>query len=335
MADLITITIRVLVICIPIFALLYLGHRLKARGGMSEAAHAFINGLVYRYSLPALIFVEVAKQDFATLINFGLIAATVLPMLATGLVFGIAAKLRGLPVETRGIVGFMPFWANLSYLGFPLARAAYGEEGMTAAAIVNAFGMPLSVIGGLYLLSTAEGRRTDWSRQLITAVTNPVVVAALAGVAVAGINSAAGLGDLIATSRLSAGLLAIAKGILDLLGSMGLPLALIAVGASLHGEGLRHPGLLAWGSLGKLVLTPALAWLVLALGFAEDDPATVGTGVLLMAMPCSVAAFVISREMRADSGLIANHLVVSTVLSVITIPLWLGLLFAIHGVPGA
>ena len=51
----------VLVICVPVFAVLGLGKLLGLKGKIKDEHCAFINWLVYTFSLPALIFNEVAS----------------------------------------------------------------------------------------------------------------------------------------------------------------------------------------------------------------------------------------------------------------------------------
>jgi len=324
--------IRVVVICLPVFACIFLGRHLMAKGTMGIEAHAFINGLVFRFSLPALIFRGVATQRFADLLDPGVIVPTLGACAALGA--GAWILLRFLPVERslRPPVAFGAFWANLSYLGFPLAEAAYGEAGLEKAAVVNAFTMPASVIAGVLMMSLGTGHAVDWGKQLKGAFWNPVVGAAFLGIAVALGEELTGAGAALATTEVGLGTLLVLDGFLALIGAMGLPLALIAVGGTLaarRGESRSagHAPLLWATSAAKLLLCPALCWALLWL-FPETSEAGRGAAVLLMATPASVASYVIATEMGDEPGFVAGHLVLSTMLGCITIPLWLYLLLA-------
>jgi predicted permease len=58
----------------------------------------------------------------------------------------------------------------------------------------------------------------------------------------------------------------------------------------------------------------------------DAEVATRGICVLLTGTPNAVASYVISREIGVEEGFVAAMLVVSTALSVITIPVWLYIL---------
>ena len=163
--------LQVLVICAPIFIIVGLGRWLAVRGLLQGDAKQFATWLVWNWCLPALILRAVLKQPLEELLDWPVIGCTVLGTLLLGglgalLSQGAARKaLRAakaaiepnkqssgtLALAGAGLapaLAVAPFWANLTYLGFPLAESAYGDEGIRVAAIVNAFTMPLFVVFG-------------------------------------------------------------------------------------------------------------------------------------------------------------------------------------------
>jgi malonate transporter len=348
--------VRVIVICLPVFACIFLGRYLMAVGTMSPQAHGFINALVFRFSLPALIFRGVATQRFGDLLDLGVIVPTIGASAAVGLLTWLLTLVLPLRRDLASPVIFGTYWANLSYLGFPLAEAAYGKAGLDKAAVINAFTMPAMVISGVMLMSMGTGHAVAWGQQLRRAFLNPVVVAAFCGILVALVNELSGaqawllarpvVDPVVATAtgtaapatqidwllarQLGVGLLQVIDKLLGLIGAMGLPLALIAVGGSLQarrGEGHEYRKLLWLVSCGKLLACPAICWALL-LFFPETSEAGRGAAILLMATPAAVAAYVIATEMGDEPGFVAGHLVLSTLLGCVTIPLWLYLLLS-------
>ncbi|MDA3963269.1 MAG: AEC family transporter [Planctomycetota bacterium] len=329
--------IQVLVICLPVFACILLGRHLMTKGQMSHEAHRFINGLVYRFSLPALIFRGVSKQEFSTLIDPGIITSTVGATIALGILGFAITRLIPMRRSLRAPATFAPYWANLSYLGFPLAQAAFGDEGFEKAAIVNAFTMPVMVVSGIILMSIdgkADDERIGLGTRIRTALTNPVVLASALGIGVALANDLTGIGlHLTATDRvlhwhLLAGLIDTADGLLSLIGAMGLPLALVAVGGSLvmktetSAVSSTSDNALLWIMSGaKLIIAPLATLLILSL-FPDTSPAARGAAVLLMATPAAVAAYMIAGEMSDEHSFVARHLVLSTMLGCVSIPCW-------------
>lgn len=323
--------LEVLAITVPVFAMIGFGALLRRTGMLNDAAHGFISRFAYLFCLPVLIFLGVARQDFAQLLNGPVIASTLLAS-AAGLVAFLPIA-RSLPQTLRGPVAVSSWFGNLTFLGFPLAKAAYGEMGEGFAGVINAFTMPAYVVVGVVVLSAGQARQRSLARQVAGAVCNPIVLSALAGL----------VGSLVFHSppvaRAVAGSVALQRGndvvvgTLELVGSMGLPLPLLAIGASLRIGYVRgHLPLMTLGTLGKLLLTPALTLVLCVALFPGMDPAARGTAVLLMACPLSVGVWVISQGMKdTDSDYLAGLLVLSTASASITAPAWLYVLKLLEG----
>ena len=147
--------LTVLMICAPVFALVAAGRWLVFKGRFSQPAREFCTWLVWTWCLPALIVREIMRQDFIALINVPVIGSTVIATLLAGGMAVFAA--RRAPDVLRGPLSIAPFWANLTYLGFP--DRAFGSAGLGIAAIVNAFTMPLFVMFGSMLLVMCASRR--------------------------------------------------------------------------------------------------------------------------------------------------------------------------------
>lgn len=320
----------VLVICVPVFALLGLGKLLARKGHINDDHCSFINWLVYHFSLPSLIFNAVARQRFNSFFDPAVI---VMPLVALVLVVGVTmliAKLKGFKGGLAAAFVFGTFWANATYVGFPLCINAFGAPGEVKAAIYNAFVLPFFILIG-YLLIGFYGAGTGDVKigaRIRKAFMNPILVSAVAGIAVAliadGFRSDDGTVQLplviMSTARLCGSFL-------TLIGSMGLPLALLAIGATLKwAHAKAHLGALSWTVFCKLILLPLMT-LLLIHGFLPDtEPASLGVSVILAATPSAVACYVISCQLGIEKSFVGAMLVVSTGLSVITIPCWVYLI---------
>ncbi len=260
----------VLVVCVPVFAVMGLGKWLELHGQMNHSRRDFINWLVYYFALPALIFREVSQQRFGSFLDPALtlwpLAAFVFVALVTMLV---ARVLRYRGAFTAAFV-FCTFWANVTYMGFPLCQNAFGMEGLAKAAIYNALVMPFFVLFGYALIGFyGAGKTMTWRSKLRQAVLNPVVMAAVAGIGVAlvGERFRDATGVLVLPVGI-VGFLALVGSFLKLIGSMGLPLALLAIGASIHWQQTKaHMGALIYTVLAKLVVLPLLTYIGLRLFF--------------------------------------------------------------------
>jgi hypothetical protein len=322
--------LQVLNVCLPVFALIGLGKALERRGAMNADHRQFVNWLVFHFALPALVFRGVARQELADLLNPALAIGALLPVAIVALVFLALRPLFGYQGGFAAVFVFGSFWANISYIGFPLAQNAFGDNGFAAAAVYNAFALPAFLILGFLIIGgfgAGDGPRS-LAATLKKAFFNPIVMSALFGMAVAAIGRLlrAEEGGFIVPGL--AELSGLANSFLALLGGMGLPLALLSIGAALkleHARGFLLP--LSLITLGKLVLVPAISLavfrLVLPLFGMHPDPVVVGVTVLLSAMPNAVGSYVVACQIGVEEDFVSTMLVVTTCLSVVTIPVWL------------
>lgn len=325
----------VLAICVPVFAVMALGKALAVSGKMKDEHCSFINWLVYMFSLPALIFNGVARQRFDTFLDPAVILMPIFAVLIVAAVTMGIAKLNGYKGGFAAAFVFGTFWANASYIGLPLSQNAFGVEGFAKAAIYNGLVIPFFVLFS-YLLIGLYGAGSGGLKlgtRIKYAFLNPVMLSALAGI---------GLALFLEQFRATNGALQISKPVmgagklfgsfLHMIGTMGLPLALLSIGASLKWEQARsHLGALGWTVVCKLVLLPLITLLLIVLFFPEALPVSLGVPVILAATPCAVASYVVSCQLGVERGFVSSMLVLSTALSVITIPVWI---YVIKGLTG-
>jgi predicted permease len=112
---------------------------------------------------------------------------------------------------------------------------------------------------------------------------------------------------------------------LQRIGVAALPLGLLAVGAGLKLGGLKRAPGLAAALLGiRHVVLPA-AGIGLALAFMLPS-AQRHIVVLFAAMPTASSAYVLAVRMGGDAAYVAGLVTLSTVLGMLSIPLWLAVL---------
>ena len=325
--------LKVLVITVPVFAMIGLGVLLRAVGLLNDSARAFLARFVYLLSLPILIFTGIAGQDFGRLLNVGLISSTLATTLVGLGLFYFLARRQNPPCRT--MVAVSPWWGNVAYMGFPLSASAYGQAGLGFAGIVNAFTMPVFILLGVWLLTKDRQAKQSWLGVLKQALWNPIVVAAWGGIGVSALLThvwpalAGSEGWVSGAQQHPAGvaLWQILARTAGMIGQMGLPLALLAIGASLRLSAVH--GSWRWlsvGALGKLVFGPLMTLAVCRLIFPAMDPAAVGTAVILMGCPLAASSVVIAQRLDAPDELMAALLVVSTAGACITVPAMLYLI---------
>ncbi len=320
----------VLLICVPVFAVMGLGKGLAVSGRLKEEHCTFINWLVYTFSLPALILVGVAHQRISMFADPAVTLVPVLALVIVALLTMGVAKLNGYKGGFAAAVVFGTFWGNASYVGFPLCKNAFGDAGFAKAAIYNGLVIPVFIILG-YLLIGFYGAGSDKVRigtRIRHALFNPILISCLAGVGIALFLEPFRRGD--GSLALPPVLLVVGEllnAFMEMVGTMGLPLALLVIGASLKWEQTRsHLGALGWTVGCKLVLVPLATLLLIRVLCPEASAVSLGVPVILSATPNAVASYVVSCQLGVERGFVSSMLVLSTALSVITIPVWIYLL---------
>jgi hypothetical protein len=111
---------------------------------------------------------------------------------------------------------------------------------------------------------------------------------------------------------------------IGLLAQASLPMGLVVVGAGLRLDSLSHArGHLWYGVAVKLLALPALAWWLG--GMLRLPPMQFEVALLFAALPMSTVAYVLAVRMGGDGRITAAQVAVTTLLSMLTLPLWLGL----------
>jgi hypothetical protein len=185
-----------------------------------------------------------------------------------------------------------------------VAGALHGQVGIAAIGLLMGFLVPLANIASVAVL--ARHGESHWLREIVG---NPLILATAGGVAFA-----------LAGWSLPA----LLSETLELLARASLPLGLIAVGAGLRLDSLSHArGHLWYGAIIKLLVLPALAWwLGKGFGLAGVHFEIV---LLFAALPMSTVAYVLAVRMGGDARVTAAQVALTTLLSMLTLPLWLAL----------
>lgn len=292
------LALTVLQIVAPVFALSVIG-LVWVRMGLDYPI-AFVTRMAMTLGVPCLIFVALMETEIDPAALTALSLASLAAYAAVGaaaLVLSLAARL-----DLRTYLAPLIF-GNTGNLGLPLALFAFGQEGLGYAVVVFAVMAVLSFTVGIWLVSGGGSP--------LTALKEPLVWGALGGGACLWF-------DLETPPFVTE--------TLRLVGQMAIPLMLITLGvavARLRPAGLVRPSAMA---VAKLGLCTAVAWWV-GRAFALE-PVAFAVLVLQVATPVAVTSYLLAEKYGADAEAVAGLVVVSTLASVVGLPLILALVIA-------
>jgi predicted permease len=284
------IALTVLEIVAPVFVLAAVGFTWVKLG--YEYRVQFVTRLGMTLAVPCLIFVSLMRSEIAP---SALGALSLAGFAAYGMVIVAMWVLVWLGRLDRQTYLAPLIFSNTGNLGLPLALFAYGDVGLSYAVVVFAVSAIIQFTFGIWLVSGGGSLRK--------VVQEPLVPATLLG--------ALFLWQGWETPRFL-------TNALDLIGQMAIPIMLITLGvavARLRIGALAGPVIL---SAVKVVICSACA--VGAGWWFGLEPVAFGVLVLQVATPVAVTSYMLAEKYGADSDAVAGLVVVSTLMSVATLP---------------
>lgn len=302
-------------IVLPIFALIGAGWGARRLDWLGPTAARELNRFVVWLALPALMFDVIAKADWRALVRPGFVGAFGAGCLAIFALATVYRLLRGSRLADAAIDGLTAGYANVGFIGFPLLAAAFGPASMAPASIAAI--LTVSLLFAVALVVVEAGKAGGGSLLAIAWKAfsalggNPIVVAPVAGAIM-----------LVLGWKLPTGV----DRFMTLLASAASPAALVSLGLFLASAQAR----IAWSAvtplvLAKLIGQPGLTWLLGRFVFGLED-GELATATLLASLPTGTGPYMVADLYDRDGSIVANGVLLSTVASIATVTLLIGIL---------
>lgn len=286
-------------------------------GWLTEEADHSLLRLVVRVLYPALIFSVVSRSTelrhpanlvWPSLLGFA--------MIALGLAAGVLVARLGRPATglhdgpARRAFAFCLGIYNYGYIPIPLVTALFDKHTLGVLFIYN-MGCEMAMwTVGMIVIAGRLGRH--WWRHVLNAPSVAIVLALLFNFA----RAQRYLPDFLTRA-------------VELLGQAGIPMSLILVGATIANEiHQRRPGravdgvkITAWSLALRLGLLPA-AMIALAV-FLPVSIELKRVLVVQAAMPSATFPIVMARHHGGDAGVALRVALSTSLVSLLTIPLWI------------
>ncbi len=294
---------------IVLFVIVLVGYIAGKRGYMGGEFDRRLSSLVIDITCPALILSSTMggslpdRRLILPLLGISLITYLLLALAAVSLPRLITHKL-----EDRGVVGFALMFGNVGFIGYPIVATIFGHEAVFYAAVLNVVNtFAVFTVGTMLLSSRSQGlphSRRGWVKLLFS---TPMLAAYLAMIIVA-----FGMDDIPM----------IVSQPLILIGNITVPAALLIIGSSMSRLSLRtmmgSPLVYVTTLLRLIVLPLALLAFFRLLDF---DALAVSINTVVIAMPVATYGTILCLKMGRDTTLITELTFISTLISIVTIPL--------------
>lgn len=237
-----------------------------------------------------------------------LIGITVAMYIGLILIAQLIPKLLHVRVDQKGQYKFMMIFSNVGYMGMPVVRAVFGEEATFCVSIfIMVFYLFIYTYGIRLICGSQQGSGFAWKRMI-----TPMTVCSLLGII--GYLAGVQVGGVIENT-------------LSTVSKVTTPCAMLIIGCALSALPLKSV-FSNWRiyvvALLKLLVIPVAVYLCLRP--IMGDSMVLGVMVVIMAMPIATNFTMLSAQYGGDQKIAASSVFLTTLLSVITIPVLAGIL---------
>lgn len=296
----------------PLVIIGLIGFIAAKKNWFNKAQIDTLSKFTFHIAIPAFLFQQLANADLTT-IDLAIYGAFYLPVLlvyALGWVvnFYFHQKLK-ISMPASAVYALATSYSNNVIVGMPVALMVLGEQVLPIIFLVVS--LHSALLFGLTSILATNDKQFNWRLFLKQTFYNPFLIAIMSG---------------FTLNLLGLKLPSFINDSLLLLGRPAITLALFLLGASLAFYHIRSEiKFILSASVLKLVLLPALTFVGCQLLW-QFQPIITATLVILSASPTGVNAYLIAKQQEKHQETVAGVVVVTTLLSIVTLPLWLWLL---------
>ncbi|MBL7995486.1 AEC family transporter [bacterium] len=298
----------------PLFLIILSGAVLQRSRAIGDNWSSVLNEYALNVGFPVLIFTSLLKTPLSFSEHAPLIAVNSIFILAGFLFAFIAGKLLRMEIQMIRTLYLCLVFGNVAYLGIPVLTQVWGDAILpTASVIVAVYLFWIFTVGIGFLDFTRQEKREDMLKDVLrNLLKNPLLLSVFFGFVVAGLGIR--FPDMIMTS-------------LNMITASVTPVVLLVIGLFIGKSNLGR--LTEWipvfiFSCVILVVMPAIFYFAIRL--AGLLPSQFSSSITEAAMPVAITPFALADRYGLNKEFIARSIVLSTILSVISLPFWISIL---------
>lgn len=291
---------------IQLFLILGLGYFLNKIRLFDTELNQKLNKLLLNVTTPALIMASVGSlepsDNISEVLVVFLVAVTIfaiLPFLSY-----ILVKIMRIPSHQKGLYMFMTIFSNIGFMGFPVMKSIFGNQAVFYTSIFNMIFNFLVFTLGVFLINYGTEKEVKPNlKNLLT----PGIISSIIAI-------------IIYFLRIPIPTILVSS--FDMVGSITTPIAMMLIGSTLANIDIKevftefriYPYTIV-----KQILIPLAAYPIL--NYFISDPLILGVALINLAMPVANSAVLFATQYDGDLKLAAKSVFITTLLSVVTIPL--------------
>lgn len=291
----------------PMFMTLAVGYGVKKAKMLDEYCIKHINKMLFNTLFPLIVIQNLYGASVKEALDIKLIIYSI----SMGLALWILTIPIAMTIEkdnaTRGAIIQAINRSNFMVIGFPIVKSICGNESVAAASLTIVGMLLVNNIMSVVVLEVFRGGRPNGMHLLKEILTNPIIIATVVGIVLMA-------GDIK--------LPVVVEKVVNSLGGIATPMALIIMGASLDFKNIGKRGKNIFICVvGKLIVVPGIVTSIGALlGFRGVPFVTL---LAFFAASPTTTSYTMADQMDSDSDLARDSLVFSTLFVTFTMFCWI------------
>lgn len=294
-------------VMMTLFALVVVGYIAGKQDYLGGDFDRQLSRLVINITCPALILSSAMTGELPDrrFILPLLLISIITYLLLAGVAFLLPRYLTKNKAD-EGVIGFALMFGNVGFMGYPVVASIFGHEAVFYAAVLNVVNtFTVFTVGTILITGRGELKQERFEKKVL--YSTPMLSAYLTMAIVA-----------LRIDNIPA---AISQP-LTMLGNITVPAALLIIGSSMSNLSLRtmlgNRTVYVTTLLRLAVLPVAVHFLMRALGFSDF---VVNINTVVIAMPVATYGTILCLKYEKDTTTITEVTFISTLLSMLTIPL--------------
>jgi hypothetical protein len=296
----------------PLVVIVALGYMAMHVNYVSSNTISEISKITFNLLFPFYLFINIAQSDLSSSLSYSVFinfyGAVFVVFLAS---FLLLLKFKNSSYQSASVFALGSTYSNTVIIGIPVLLRVVSQEAAALVFVIISFhSAMLFALTGI-LAGLAGPHRFNYVNFIKNLISNPLLIGIFSG---------------LIWSFFKLPLPQILISSLELITAPALTIALFILGANLKQYKLAgHYNQVILATLIKLILLPLTVWLIATHVFSFA-PLVVTVLVVLTACPTGVNAYIVACQQNTSQHMMAGTVVLSTLGSALTIPLWLYLL---------
>ena len=294
----------------PMFIIRFLGAFIKKAGLITPEETKKFNRIIFICCFPPLMFSNLYGKELGDAVNMKLILFTVITVLTLYFITVLVVLKIEKNQRTRGAMIQAIYRSNFVIMGIPIVQNVFGRGELAVTAVLVTIIVPLYNIIAVITLEVFRGGKPSFREMIRDLAKNPIIIGALAG---------------IIAILLHIKLPHAIEAPVNMLAEAATPVTLLLLGASFNFESIsREKRNLIICIIGRLIIFPSVGLIGgMLMGFRGVALLTL---VAIFASPSAITSYTMAQQMDSDYELAGNCVIFSSVISCLTMFIWIFIL---------